>query len=377
MTTNKQRHNLSVNREILSLSLPSIVTNITTPLLGLVDVAIVGHMGSAAYIGAIAIGGSMFNMLYWLFGFLRMGSSGMTAQAFGAKDRLAQSRILQQALLVAMLAGIAMIVLRHQVCEAVLWFMDVEADTAVLARTYFEILVWGAPAVLGTYVMSGWFLGMQNSRAPMWVSIFINLCNIAVSLVLVYCFNYDIPGVAVGSLVAQWGGFMLAVNALLMQFFTLFSFFMDGFAFAGEAICGKYIGAGERTLLRRSIDALCRWGAGLAVAFTVIYAVGGDLLLNFLSSEKNVIVHAHEYIYWIITIPVAGFLAFTWDGVFIGATATRSMLLSMAAATAVFFITYALAFPSLGNHGLWLAFICYLLTRGTILSVIGRRYRRH
>lgn len=438
MTTNKQRHNLSVNREILSLSLPSIVTNITTPLLGLVDVAIVGHMGSAAYIGAIAIGGSMFNMLYWMFGFLRMGSSGMTAQAFGAKDHLAQSRILQQALLVAMLAGIAMIVLRHQVCEAVLWFMDVEADTAVLARTYFEILVWGAPAVLGTYVMSGWFLGMQNSRAPMWVSIFINLCNIAVSLVLVYCFNYDIPGVAVGSLVAQWGGFMLAcsiclirydivlstfkeiveikglkhffrinvdiflrtlclvavtlwftrtgsrqgtemlaVNALLMQFFTLFSFFMDGFAFAGEAICGKYIGAGERTLLRRSIDALCRWGAGLAVAFTVIYAVGGDLLLNFLSSEKNVIVHAHEYIYWIITIPVAGFLAFTWDGVFIGATATRSMLLSMAAATAVFFITYALAFPSLGNHGLWLAFICYLLTRGTILSVIGRRYRRH
>lgn len=169
MTTNKQRHNLSVNREILSLSLPSIVTNITTPLLGLVDVAIVGHMDSAAYIGAIAIGGSMFNMLYWLFGFLRMGSSGMTAQAFGAKDRLAQSRILQQALLVAMLAGIAMIVLRHQVCEAVLWFMDVEADTAVLARTYFEILVWGAPAVLGTYVMSGWFLGMQNSRAPMWV----------------------------------------------------------------------------------------------------------------------------------------------------------------------------------------------------------------
>ena len=383
MTTNKQRHNLSVNREILSLSLPSIVTNITTPLLGLVDVAIVGHMGSAAYIGAIAIGGSMFNMLYWLFGFLRMGSSGMTAQAFGAKDHLGQPRI-------------------------------------VLARTYFEILVWGAPAVLGTYVMSGWFLGMQNSRAPMWVSIFINLCNIAVSLVLVYCFIYDIPGVAVGSLVAQWGGFMLAcsiclirydivlstfkeiveikglkhffrinvdiflrtlclvavtlwftrtgsrqgtemlaVNALLMQFFTLFSFFMDGFAFAGEAICGKYIGAGERTLLRRSIDALCRWGAGLAVAFTVIYAVGGDLLLNFLSSEKNVIVHAHEYIYWIITIPVAGFLAFTWDGVFIGATATRSMLLSMAAATAVFFITYALAFPSLGNHGLWLAFFCF------------------
>lgn len=227
MTTNKQRHNLSVNREILSLSLPSIVTNITTPLLGLVDVAIVGHMDSASYIGAIAIGGSMFNMLYWLFGFLRMGSSGMTAQAFGAKDRLAQSRILQQALLVAMLAGIAMIVLRHQVCEAVLWFMDVEADTAVLARTYFEILVWGAPAVLGTYVMSGWFLGMQNSRAPMWVSIFINLCNIAVSLVLVYCFNYDIPGVAVGSLVAQWGGFMLACSICLIRYDIVLSTFKE------------------------------------------------------------------------------------------------------------------------------------------------------
>lgn len=430
------RHYRPINQEILSLALPAIVTNITTPLLGLVDVAIVGHMGAAAYIGAIAVGGSMFNMLYWLFGFLRMGSSGMTAQAYGSGDTEEQSRILEQALLLALVSGLAMILLRNPVCEGVLRFMDVDANTGALARTYFMILIWGAPAVLGNYVMCGWLLGMQNSKATMWISIFINLSNIAVSCTLVYALHYSIPGVALGTLAAQWFGFflalsiallrydlilcplhelmeidrlkrffringdiflrtlclvtvtlwftrsgasqgeeMLAVNALLMQFFTLFSFFMDGFGFSGEALAGKYIGANDPARLSESVRKICRWGFLLSVAFTAIYAFGGELLLRMLSDDMHVVAHASEYLHWVITIPVTGFLAFTWDGIFIGATATRDMLLSMAMATSMFFIVYFIAFPLLGNDGLWLAFICYLLTRSVILTIIGRRYR--
>ncbi len=431
------QQNISINKEILQLAIPSIVTNITTPLLGLIDVAIVGHMGAAAYIGAIAVGGSMFNMLYWLFGFLRMGSSGMTAQAYGAGDKVTQSKILEQALLVAFITGALMIALRHPICETVLRFMDADATTREFARTYFLILIWGAPAVLGTYVMCGWLLGMQNSKATMWVSIFINICNIVVSCTLVYALHYDIPGVAYGTLSAQWFGFflaisialihydlilcplediieiqglkrffkingdiflrtvclvtvtiwftrtgasqgeeMLAVNTLLMQFFTLFSFFMDGFAFSGEALTGKYIGAGDRPHLAMSVKKLCKWGFLMAITFTVVYATGGGLLLRMLSDDGNIINHAGEYLNWVMLIPVAGFLAFTWDGVFIGATATRDMLAAMASATAIFFVIYFTAYGTMGNDGLWLAFICYLLTRSIILTIIGRRYTK-
>lgn len=426
------------HKEILSLALPAIITNITTPLLSLVDVAIVGHMGNAAYIGAIAIGGSMFNMLYWLFGFLRMGSSGLTAQAYGAGDAAGQSRILRQALLVALLAASVMIILQKPLCDATLRFMEVDRAAGDMAATYFYILIWGAPAVLGNFSICGWLLGMQNSKATMWISIFINLCNITVSCVLVYGFHCGIRGVAAGTLSAQWAGLllglwiamrhyrlpglplavivqwqslkrffkvntdiflrtvclvavtiwftrvgarqgdvMLAVNALLMQFFTLFSFFMDGFAFAGEALTGKYIGRNDYKALHSGIMALCKWGIGIAALFTLLYIAGGDLLLHLLSDDCDVVEMAGDYMKWVFTIPAVGFLAFTWDGIFVGATATRAMLVSMICATVVFFTIYMLLFPSMGNDGLWIAFLAYLLTRGLVLTVIGRITFRH
>ena len=201
----------STDREILHLAVPSIVTNITTPLLGLMDVAITGHMGSAAYLGAIAVGGSIFNMLYWLFGFLRMGSSGMTAQAYGSGDARLQAVILRQALTVAFCVAALMILLQRPICREALRFMDADPTTEKFASQYFYILIWGAPAMLGQYVLTGWFLGMQNSRIPMFVSIFINLSNIAISIVLVYLFRLGLTGVALGTLSAQWLGFILAV----------------------------------------------------------------------------------------------------------------------------------------------------------------------
>lgn len=200
-----------MNRKILALALPSIVANITTPLLGLVDTAVVGHMGSAVYIGAIAVGGVMFNMLYWLFSFLRAGTSGLAAQACGAADSAATSLVLWRSLMVACGAGVLMVILQWPLGQGLRWFVGPDPGTGALAAEYFSILIYGAPAVLGMYALSGWFLGMQNSRMLMVTSVVINVCNIAVSLLLVYAAGWRIAGVATGSLAAQWIGFAVGL----------------------------------------------------------------------------------------------------------------------------------------------------------------------
>lgn len=420
-----------IHKEILALSIPAIVTNITTPLLGLVDVAITGHMGSAVYIAAIAIGGSMFNLLYWLFAFLRMGTSGMTAQVYGAKNFKETSLILYRALIVSMIVGIALLALQTPIERGLMQFLSPENDVMEIARIYFHIGIWGAPAFLGTFVLSGWFLGMQDSKAAMYVSIVINIANIATSLVLVYAFDFGIEGVALGTLTAQWMGYIvglflchrkrynltsgtinniidwhklqrffsvnidiffrtmclvivtlwfiraganqsnviLAVNTLLMQLFLLFSYFMDGFAFAGEALTGRFVGERNNSRLQESIKALMLWGAVVAIVFTLVYALGGLSFLSLLSSDKSVIAASAQFYWWAAVIPIAGFIAFTWDGIFIGATLTRPLLLSMFIAALMFFGIYYLFFDMGGNHALWAAFISYLVTRGFVLSV--------
>ncbi len=415
-----------MNRKILSLAIPSIVANITTPLLGLVDTAITGHMGSAVYIGAIAVGGVMFNMLYWLFGFLRGGTSGLAAQAYGSEDRAACDMVLYRSLAVAATVGIAMVLLQCPLESILRLFVDSDPGTAMLAGRYFSILIYGAPAVLSTYALSGWFLGMQNSRMLMITSIVINTVNIGASLLLVYGLGWQIEGVACGTLIAQWtglatglmllrrykprcpalrdifrgeelkrffrvnfdmmlrtvcliavtvwftrtgasqGAVILAVNTLLMQLFLLFSYMMDGFAYAGEALVGRYTGSHDMVSLRLCVRRLFMWGAIWAGLFTALYFFGGEWFLGILSSDSDVIAASSDYYLWAVSVPFAGFAAFAWDGVFIGATLTRQLLVSMAGAMAVFFILYFSLFPSMGNHALWLAFVSYLFTRGAI-----------
>ncbi len=423
-----------INREILALAIPSIMTNITTPLLALMDVVIVGHLGSAVYIAAIAIGGTIFNMIYWLFGFLRMGSSGMTAQANGAADKTGCDTVLYRGGLIALIVSMLIVCLQYPIIRISTAIMDVTGETAYMAKEYFSILIWGAPAVLLTYVISGWLLGMKDAKTPMWISFIINISNIVVSLVLVIVFKMQIKGVACGTLTAQWigmivgvsfitvryapvlpdikrlfktdelrrffsvnidiflrtlcliavtvwftrvgasqGTIILAVNTLLMQFFILFSYFMDGFAYAGESLAGYYIGARDKHNLRLCINALFRWGAATAIIFTVIYMLGGTWIMGLLSSEITVIESSKEYFYWVIAIPCVGFAAFTWDGIYIGATHTRSMLISMAIATAIYFIIYNICYETMGNHGLWIAFLAYLLSRGGILTLLRKR----
>ena len=421
-------------KAIAAISLPAVVVNITTPLLALTDVAIAGHMGGAVFIAAIAVGGSMFNMLYWLFGFLRMGSSGLTAQAFGAGNRRAAHVVLARALVVALIIGLIMIALQQPLCELLLRMLDVDEPTATLARDYFAICIWGAPASLAMFSLTGWFIGMQNTRLPMWTSLFIDALNIVLSLTFVYGWHWKINGLAAGTLIAQWAGFLLAltlavrrygavrvalrelsegigrffrinsdiflrtlclvavtmwftragasqgpvilaVNALLMQLFTLYSYFMDGLAFAGEAICGRHDGAADRSSLRLAVKAIFQVGGVLAVVFTLGYFLFGETILGVLSSDGDVLRSATEYKLWAVCIPVVGCGAFLWDGIFIGITRTRAMLGSMAAATAVYFILYFLLQPRLGNHGLWIAFLAYLLTRGLVLTFVAKRRR--
>ena len=426
----------SRNKQILQIALPSIVSNITVPLLGLIDVAIVGHLGAPAYIGAIAVGGMLFNIIYWIFGFLRMGTSGMTSQAYGKRDIPEIVRLLLRSVGIGLAVAILLILLQVPIRQAAFLIIHPTEEVRELATLYFHICIWGAPAMLGLYGLSGWYIGMQNSRIPMYIAITQNIINIAASLSLVYLCNMKVEGVALGTLIAQYAGFfmgvalwmyqygklnkyiiwkgilqkeamsrffrvnrdiflrtlclvavtlfftsagasqgviILAVNTLLMQLFTLFSYVMDGFAYAGEALSGRYIGARNREAFIDTTRRLFAWGGVMAVLFTLIYALGGNAFLGLLTDDKEVIAAADTYFYWALAIPVAGIAAFIWDGIFIGATATRGMLLSMVIAAICFFTLYYGLRPVLGNHALWLAFLTYLFMRGVVQTLLSKK----
>ena len=454
---------MNINREILKIALPSIVSNITVPLLGLMDVAITGHLGAASYIGAIAIGSMVFNVMYWLFGFLRMGSSGLTSQALGRRDLHEVVNLLVRGEAIAMMIALVFLVGWWPLRALADLIMSPSADVRPLFHTYFNICIWGAPASLGLYSLSGWFIGMQNSRSPMAVAIFQNVVNMMVSLFLVIACGMKVEGVAYGTLIAQWSGFLLAiglcwkyygkmikrslkpssptpnptpkgegrdyikaqestdkhttplslregvggetsffrvnrdiflrtlclasvmlfftsagsrsgdvilaVNTLLMQFYLLFSYIMDGFAFAGEALCGRRKGAGNYVALHNTVRRLFQWGGTLTVVFTVVYLLFGPFFVSLLTTETQVRAVSADYLPWAIAVPAFGVMAFLWDGIFIGMTLTRGMLVSSFIATVFFFVFYLLLFPVWGNHGLWLAFIVYLFMRGIIQTI--------
>ena len=327
-----------MNKKILQLAIPSIISNITVPLLGLIDVAIVGHLGSASYIGAIAVGGMLFNIIYWIFGFLRMGTSGMTSQAYGKRDLTEVTRILFRSVGVGFLISLGLLILQYPILKVAFTLIDATEEVKQWASLYFNICIWGAPAVLGLYGFAGWFIGMQNSRFPMFIAIAQNIVNIVASLCFVFVLGMKVEGVALGTLIAQYAGLLmafalwlkyykrlkayidwnglwgreamrrffsvnsdiffrtlclvavttfftstgarqgdviLAVNTLLMQLFTLFSYIMDGFAYAGEALAGRFIGAKNDVGLRKCIRLLFLWGIGLSLSFTILYALGG------------------------------------------------------------------------------------------------------
>lgn len=424
------------NREILRIAVPAIVSNITVPLLGLVDTAIAGHMDDASYIGAIAVGGVVFNAVFWLFSFLRWGTGGLTAQALGACDNAEISNTLYRSCLLASVVGMGLILLQSPLYFLATRVITVSDDVAVYTSQYFHVCIWGAFAVQMCYALTGWFIGMQNSRIPMVVAIVQNVTNIPLSLFFVYGLGMKIVGIALGTVIAQYvgllvavamlfiscrrylvrpdwgtvfqrsalmrflsvnrdimlrlvcllavtmwftaagarqGGLVLAANAMLYQLFYLFSFFFDGFANAGEALCGRCWGAKDLPALRLTIRRVFCWGLVLVGVFTALYLTLGEQFLWLLSDRPEVVETAMEYFVWVLLVPVCGIQTFVWDGVFIGVTATRLLLLAMAVGTAVFFASYLTLFPLLGNDGLWISFLLYLLGRGVTETFCRRK----
>lgn len=422
-----------MNKQILHIALPSIISNITVPLLALIDTTIVGHLGSASYIAAIALGGMIFNMIYWLFNFLRMGTGGLTAQAYGANQHQATSYILLRSLTIAGGIALTLLLLQRPIFQVTFHFVTATAEVRSLASIYFNILIWGAPAMLALYSFTGWFLGMQNARIPMCIAITQNVVNIAVSTLLVFGCHLKIEGVALGTLISQYTALLLAVifcltkfdvkqhfelkaildintlkrffqinrdiflrtlcliavttyftsagstqgevtlaaNTLLMQFFIIFSYFMDGFAYAGEALGGRYFGAHDRLNFQRVTRCLFAWGGALSVLFFFIYFLSGTSLLHLLTDDSQVINRAQQYLPIIYFIPLISFAAFLFDGLYIGTTATRYMLISMFCASAAFFVLINVC--TLSNTLLWLAFLVYLGGRGLMQAFLFKK----
>ena len=425
------------DRQILQIALPSIVSNITVPLLGMIDVAIVGHMGSPVYIGAVAVGSMIFNLVYWLFGFLRMGSSGLTAQALGRRDLTEVTRLLVRSVTIAIGIALLFIVFQVPMKWLMFWLIGPTADVTPHASAYFNNVIWGAPAMLGLYSLMGWYIGMQNTRIPMIISIGQNIVNILASLTLVYGFGMKIEGVAMGTVIAQYAGFIVAlgllfryygrlrrhlvlkgtfvreamgrffnvnrdiflrtlclvavnlyftsagarsgavilsVNTVMMQLYLFFSYFMDGFAYAGEALGGKTFGAKNATAFHETLRRLWMWTLIVTTAYTLLYVCCGEWMIGILTDEPQVIEASQAYLWWVWLIPATGCVAFIWDGIFIGITATRGMLVSSFLSALLFFGVYEATRGIIGNHGLWLAMVVYLLMRG-VLQTIWYRLR--
>lgn len=424
-----------MNRRILAIALPSIVTNITVPLLGLIDITIAGHLGRTEYIGAIAVGAMMFNLIYWNFGFLRMGTAGMTAQAFGRGDHKGAAHVLLRAVSLAAAIAAAILVLQVPLQWLLLGVIDPSPEVTDFAEQYFYICVWGAPVMLIDMAIKGWFIGMQDSRTPMFMAIGINVANLVISLSAVFLFDMGFRGIPAGTVAAEYAGMAygiavivrrhrhllhhldlrntfatgemrrffsinsdiflrsaclmavnlffvsvgarsgdvtLAVNALIMQLFTLYSYFMDGFAFSGEALAGRYAGAHDRKSLHSCIRHIFGWGAGVAALFTMAYAFGAEFIFGLITDNAAVVAAALQYHWWCVAIPVAGMAGFVWDGVYIGLTATREMLITILLSCLTFFALYFAMPASMGNDRLWLAFVAYLAMRGLSQTAVYR-----
>ena len=424
-----------MNRRILKLAIPNIVSNVTVPLLGAVDLALMGHLENKVYIGAVALGSMIFNFIYWGFGFLRMSTSGFVAQAFGKRNFTAVMINLARPLTLAIFTGLGLIVLQLPIAALGFWIVESSAEVEFFARQYFHIRVFAAPATIALYAFTGWFIGMQNTRLPMVIAISVNVLNILLSVFFVRVMGMAADGVATGTVIAQYLGLLLAVfflrkyykrffryfnrkllwertamarffhvnknifirtlcliialsfftirsaaagdtilavNSLLLQYFMFFSFLIDGYAHAAEALTGRFVGANNRAALRQSIRLLFVWGGGIAAAFTLVYLFGGEVILQLLTSNPEIVAAAKPYLFWTAVIPLISFAAFIWDGIYIGATASVQMRNAMLLSTLlVYFPAYYLLQNHLGNHALWLAFVLFLLARGLTLGLMA------
>jgi MATE family multidrug resistance protein len=427
-----------LNRRILRLAVPNIISNLSVPLLSSVDTALLGHLPEIYYLGALAVGGILFNFIYWGFGFLRMGTTGLTAQAYGTRNDDEINLILVRTVLIALSAGLLLILCRSWIARVGFSLIEASADVEFHARRYYDIRIFAAPATLTLYAVHGWFLGMQNARFPLLLTVVVNVINIVCNVIFVFGFGMNSDGVAWGTVIAQYSGLLfavfllfkryraylylpqlsaifeatalrrifavnadifvrtlaliltfsyftaesagageliLAVNSILLQLISIIAYGVDGFAFAAESLVGCYIGARDPKNLGQAVKFAFLWGIGLGAGFTVVYAASGDLLLRFFTSQKDVIEAAAVYLPWIIIAPLTNSFCFIWDGIYIGATATRPMRNAMLACTFLVFLpVYWLSKATIGNHSLWLAMTVFMLARAITLTWYAKDY---
>ena len=421
-----------MNRAILRLTIPNIVSNVTIPLLGMIDIAIAGRIGDDTTIGALAIGTAIFNFIYWNFAFLRMGTSGLAAQAYGAGDRKETADILGRSLVASLLIALLLLIFNRPIGRLAMTIMEGSPEVMSLAAEYFFARIWAAPAAISIFALHGWLTGMQDSVTPMVVSILGNIINIAASLWFVFGMDMGVVGIAWGTVVAQYssllltllilfiryriyiqqisikgslqmeplarffrinsdaflrtlsvctvytcftafsarfGDTVLATNELLMQLFLLFSYMLDGFCYAAESLTGRFIGERNRESLRRCIRLLTVWCGGVAALYIVAYIFWWEPILGIFTSSPTIMACAEEYIGWIVMVPLVGFIPFLIDGILIGATKTRIMRNTTFFALVAFFVLFFALESSLGNRALWLAFIGFIVVRFALMLV--------
>lgn len=426
-----------MNKQILKLATPNIISNITVPLLGMVDLAVMGHLDSEMYLGAISLGSMIFNFIYLIFNFLRMGTGGLTAQAVGRRDNDEIRNLLFRSLLIALLGGTLLILLQVPIDKIGFYLINGSSEVESLASEYFYIRIYAAPATIGLFALTGWLIGMQDAKTPMFLAVLINMSNLLLNLLFVFVFDMKSNGVALGTLISQYLGFfialvyiysrhqflisnvdiksvlersgliqffkvnrdifirtvilvsvfsfftaesakmgnkILAVNTLLLQYLMMFSFIMDGFAQAAEALSGKYLGMSDKCMLRKTIKYIFSWGLAFSLIFVSIYFFFGKSFLFMFTDNQVVIEAARPYFVWIAIVPVLSFASYLWDGIYIGVTASKAMRNTMmASALLVFFPLYFIIRSSFGNHALWMALLLFLLARGAFQTFYAKK----
>jgi len=426
-----------LNRRVLKLAFPNIISNLTVPLVGMVDVALMGRQDNPAYLGAIALGATVFTFIYSGLGFLRMGTSGFTAQSRGSRAINQSYIILARALIIAGILGLLLILTQNAISWLAFNFIDSSQQLKSFAMDYFRIRIYAAPATLGLYAIMGWYIGMQDAKTPMWISIVINLINIVFSAFFVLNLGMAVKGVAIGTVIGQYTGLIiglflllkhskrirkywkwkvifvwseigqfmsvnrdilirsllltgsfyyfnaasaklgddiLAVNSVLLQFLWIFSYFIDGFAFAAEALTGKYIGAKSLNGLNKAVKTLFIWGIGLSLTVSLIYLAFNQNIVRLLTDQQNIIELSQNYTIWIIILPIVSFSAFIWDGIYIGATQGKTMRNAMMFSAILIFLPLLFILRHyFDNHGMWIALIIFMLSRGISLHLFYRK----
>lgn len=426
-----------MNKSILKLAIPNIISNITIPLLGLVDMILMGHLDSAIYIGAIALGGTIFSVLYSFFSFLRAGTTGFTAQSYGNNDKTEIIYSLYRSISIGIPIIILILSLQIPIAKLSGLLLDGSIEVKELAITYFYVRIWAAPANILLYCLNGWFVGMQNTKIPMFIAILINVMNIILSFILVIIFEQNVKGVALGTVIAQYSGLtlaivmliknyksyfvkistkilfdiekmkrffkvnrdlmirsflliisiafftnqsaklgnnILAINMILLQSFYIFSYFTDGFAYAGEALVGKFVGSKDKESLQKVIRHLLIWGFSISIPFSILYALSPSTFVKIISDNAEILTEIQPYYIYMIIIPLITFAAFIWDGIYIGATASKAIRNTMIISTIFVFIpSWYFLMPRFGNNGLWISFLFFMTARGVSMSLMYKK----